>query len=164
MIATREAVIVRGAINSVEALCVVASLTGDVDASVEREIAYPYFCFDADCSLPTLAGRRPLRMVCLVDAVNGLGATADGFELEKRSLQSADLMASEIDDDEAAAIAERTVSHRLGRRLRTIASFDVSLSSRGLVYKRFWIVRSGDARVMVDSTTGGLHPLKLRVA
>ena len=45
-----------------------------------------------------------------------------------------------------------------------IASFDVAMHSRGLVHKRFWIVETKDTRVMVDSTTGGLHPLAMRAA
>ena len=103
-------------------------------------------------------------MICLVDAVNGLGATADSFELKKESVPGDSLLAAEIEPADANAIAHRTVTHRLGRKLRTIASFDVELQPRGLVHKRFWIVRTKAARVMVDSTNGGLHPLKMRAA
>jgi hypothetical protein len=159
-----QAVVIRGALNATDALCVVASLTGDVEARVEKEILYPYHCFDADCSIPTLVGRKRLTMLCLVDAINGLGATADNFELKSESVRAASLLESEIDQDAAGDIAHRTVTHRLGRKLRTISTFDVALAPRGIVHKRFWIVRTSDARVMVDSTSGGLHPLKLRAA
>ena len=74
-----QVVVIRGAFNATDALCVVASLTGDIESRVLRDIIYPYYCFDAACSIPTLAGRKPLSMICLVDAVNGLGATADSF-------------------------------------------------------------------------------------
>lgn len=160
----RQVVVIRGALNATDALCVVASLTGDVEARVERDMVYPYYCFDAECSIPTLAGRKKLPMVCLVDAVNGLGATADNFELKSESVGAESLLETEIDADTAGDIAHKTVTHRLGRKLRTISSFDVALKARGVVHKRFWIVRTKDARVMVDGTSGGLHPLKLRAA
>ena len=159
-----QVVVIRGAINATDALCVVASLTSDVDATFESEIIYPYYCFDADCRVPTLIGRKQFSMICLVDAVNGLGATADSFELKKEILPLELLLAADIDDQAAAKIANRTVIHRLGRKLRTISTFDVGVASRGLIHKRFWIVKTSDARVMVDSTTGRLHPLKLRAA
>ena len=159
-----QAIVVRGALNATEAMCVVASLTGDFDASVENEILYPYHCFDADCSIPTLAGRRSLTIICLVDAVNGLGATADNFVLKNESVSATSLIGSEVDSTAAGDIAHRTVTHRLGRKLRTISTFDVALTPRGIVHKRFWIVTTNNARVMVDSTSGGLHPLKMRAA
>jgi len=159
-----QAVVIRGALGATDALCVVASLTGDFEARVEKDIIYPYYCFDADCSIPTLAGRKDLTMICLVDAVNGLGATADNFELKSEAVEAKSLLATEIDAETAGDIAHRTVTHRLGRKLRTITTFDVKLRARGIVHKRFWIVRTSDARVMVDSTSGGLHPLKLRAA
>ena len=160
----QQIVVVRGAINATDALCVVASLTSDVEATVESEIIYPYYCFDADCSVPTLVGRKQLSMICLVDAVNGLGATADSFGLKKEAVSNDILLTSEIDNTEAKEIAHRTVTHRLGKKLRTISTFDVRVTPRGLIHKRFWIVKTSDARVMVDSTTGSLHPLKLRAA
>lgn len=160
----RQVIVIRGAISETDAVGVVASLSGDVDATVEMEMIYPYYRFDANCAVPTMAGCKDLSMFCLVDAVNGLGATADSFELEKESVTSEQLLGDEVDPDDAAAIAVRTVSHRLGRKLRTIRSFNVEVQPRGLVYKRFWIVKTIDVRVMVDSTNGGLHPLTLRAA
>ncbi len=105
-----------------------------------------------------------MSLICLVDAVNSLGATADGFELEKESVPRDSLLDAEIGAKDAAAVAHRTVIHRLGKKLRTIAAFDVDIRPRGLAHKRFWIVRTAGAHVMVDSTNGGLHPLKLRAA
>ena len=160
----QQAVIIRGALNATDALCVVASLTGDFEARVEKDMIYPYYCFDASCSIPTLVGRKKLSMICLVDAVNGLGATADDFELRNETVAPASLLDIEISPESADDIAHKTVTHRLGRRLRTISSFDVTLKARGIVHKRFWIVRTSDARILVDSTSGGLHPLKLRAA
>lgn len=157
-------VVIRGAFNATDALCVVASLTGDLEARVVRDVIYPYYCFDAGCSIPTLAGRKPLSMICLVDAVNGLGATADSFELKKERVAGDQVMATTVDAADAADIAIRTVTHRLGRKLRTITDFDVDVAARGIVHKRFWIVQTSEARLLVDSTTAGWHPLRLEAA
>jgi len=159
-----QAIVIRGALNATDALCVVASLTGDFEARGESDVIYPYYCFDAECSIPTLAGRKKLSMICLVDAVNGLGATADVFELKSESVSAKALLDVDVNAETAEDIAHKTVTHRLGRKLRTITTFDVNLKARGIVNKRFWIVRTSEVRVMVDSTSGGLHPLKLRAA
>lgn len=156
--------VVCGSITSRDALGLVSSLTSDVGSTLESEMTYPYYCFDAHCSVPTLAGRKKVSMLCLVDAVNGLGATADSFELKKESVRQEYLLSTKVNNDDAADIAQRTVTHRMGRKLRMIASFDVAIVPRGIVHKRFWIVQSGDSRIMVDSTTGKLHPLTLKVA
>ncbi len=159
-----QVIVVRGSITSTDALCLVSSLTGDVEVQLKPEVIYPYYCFDANCSVPTLAGRKEIGLICLVDAVNGLGATADNFELKTEMLASHKILAIELDTQAATETAQRTVTHRMGKMLRTIASFDVSLVPRGMVHKRFWIVQSCEARVMADSTTGNLHPLKLKAA
>jgi len=156
--------IVCDSITSREALCLVSSLTGDPNVTLEPAMIYPYYCFDAHCSVPTLAGRKEVSLLCLVDAVNGLGATADRFEQMTESVCAEDMLSTDITGDEAADIAHRTVTHHLGRKLRMIASFDAAIMPRGIVHKRYWIVQSSDARIMVDSTTGNLHPLKSKVA
>lgn len=157
-------VMIRGSFNATDALCVIASLTGEVDAKVEKEVIYPYYCFDASCSAPAAAGRKDLSVLCLVDAVNGLGATADSFELKKEPVKASKIMDLAIDDEHARQIAERTVTHRLGKAFRAIADFDVQLNPRGLVHKRFWVVRTSETRLLVDSTTAGWLPLTLKAA
>ena len=159
-----QVVLIHGAFDATHALCVAASLTGDLDATVETDRLFPYFCYDAACRVPTLAGRRTVSVACLVDAVNGLGSTADGFELETATVPAARILDTTIAADEAARIAERTVTHGLARRARAMTSFEVRLSPRGIVYKRFWIVRTSEARLLVDSTTAGWFPLKLEAA
>ena len=161
---SKQVVVVRGSITSRDALCLASSLTGDMNVTLEPAMIYPYYCFDASCSVSTLAGRKDISLLCLVDAVNGLGATADSFEFKKEAVHSEDLLPCEVRSDEAADIAQRTVTHRMSRKLRMIASFDVAIVPRGVVHKRFWIVQSSEARIMVDSTTGNLHPLRLQVA
>ncbi len=160
----QQLVLIRGAINSTDALCIVSSLTGDMKAKLESEVIYPYYCFDAECSVPTLAGRKDLSIICLVDAVNGLGATADNFSLKNEMVSGNKVLSTELDKDAASDIARRTVTHRVGKKLRMIASFDVAIAPRGIVHKRFWIVQSAEASILVDSTNGSLHPLKLRAA
>ena len=159
-----ELVVVRTAFSATEAMCVVASLTGDFDARVNDEVIYPYHCYVADCSVPTMVGRKQVSMVCLVDAINGLGATADSFNLRTETVPVEQVLNVDVAAEEAERIAKNTLTHALGRKLRMIASFDVALHARGLVHKRFWIVETKDTRVMVDSTTGGLHPLAMRAA
>ena len=159
-----QLIVIRGAINSTDALCIVSSLTGDMEAKLESEVIYPYYCFDAECSVPTLAGRKELSLVCLVDAVNGLGATADNFALKNEAVTPESILPIELVGGAAADIARRTVTHRVGKKMRMIASFDVSIAPRGIVHKRFWIVQSSEVSMLVDSTNGSLHPLKLRAA
>ena len=115
MAENEKAVVIRGAINSTDALCVVATLTGDIEATVEAEMIYPYYCFDARCTVPTMTGRKAISMICLVDAVNGLGATADSFELKKETFPRDQLIDEELESAESEKIAMRTVMHRLGR-------------------------------------------------
>ena len=122
-------VMIRGSFNATDALCVVASLTGEADAQVEKDVIFPYYCFDASCMAPAAAGRKDVSVICLVDAVNGLGATADSFELKKEPVKASRLMDLTIDDEHARRIAERTVTHRLSKSFRAIADFDVRLTS-----------------------------------
>lgn len=160
----KQVEVVLGAISRRKALSLVSSLTGDMHVMLEPEKIYPYYYFDAHCSVPTLAGRKDISLQCLVDAVNGLGATADSFEAKTDRVRQEDVVSTAVQTDAAAAIAQRTVTHRMGRKLRMIASFDVAIVPRGIVHKRFWIVQTSAARIMIDSTTGKLHPLTLKVA
>ena len=159
-----ELVVVRTAFSATEAMCVVASLTGDFEARVADEVIYPYHCFVADCSVPTIVGRKQMSMVCLVDAINGLGATADSFDLRTETVPCDQVLDVDVTARGAERTAKNTLTHALGKKLRMMASFDVALHARGLVHKRFWIVETKESRVMVDSTTGGLHPLAMRAA
>jgi hypothetical protein len=156
--------IIPGTLVANDAQSAVATLSGDAGAQVERGVVYPYYCFGAGCRVPTLVGRKPVETVCLVDAVNGIGATADGFEVEPRRVPARTLIAPTLQTADATRIATRTVTHWLGRSLRTIADFEVALEPRGLVYKHFWIVRANGSRLLLDSTTGGWVPLGLAAA
>lgn len=156
--------VIRGSIAAAGARRLVAAATRDRCADVEGEICYPYHSFSADCLVPTLAGKKMLSLACLVDAINGLGATAGPFSVAAEPVATQDILVQEVGGETAAGIAQRTIVDHLGRKLRSIAHFDVNLTSRGLIYKRFFIVRCATAKMMVDSTTGLMHPLHREVA
>jgi len=144
-------------IDAAAALGRVAALAGGAEGAVERKLYYPYFHFRARCAVPTLAGRQALALDCLVDGINGTGATADPFGCDALPVAGAHLLAAAIGRDEAERIARRTVTHRLGRKLRMIAPFAVELEACGVVYRGFWIVGVAGGRVMVDSATGAIQ-------
>lgn len=155
---------VRGQVDAGTAAALVRDLNHGLPSYVESERFYPYFHFTADCRVPTLVGKQRVSIACLVDGVNGLGATVDPFLTEERHVNSDHLLQTEITFTDAFSAARRTITHQLGRKLRMIAGFDVDLDALGMVYKRFWIVRSGETLVMVDSATGKLLPIGARAA
>jgi len=145
--------------DSTAALARVTALTGTSDGVVERRMLYPYYHYRANARVPTLAGKKQLAVDCLVDAVNGSGLTADPFRRESLDVSPACVLARGIGQDAAARVAHRTVTHRLGKKFRIIAPFDVELEYSGIVHRGFWIVRVGRGRVMVDSATGAVQSL-----
>ena len=161
--------LIRGQVDAATAAGIVGDLSGQPDAAdVECTRYYPYYRFAAECRLPTLFGAKRLTVDCLVDGVNALAATADRSAIERCMVARADLVSLEVDEAQARRAAVRTLSHRLGRKLRVIAPIDAELGAASLVYKRFWIVRAAGARaevrVMVDSITGAVLPLLTRAA
>ena len=145
--------------SSVAARCL-QTMTGDKNASFERKVFYPYHRFVADCTVPTMFGKESFSVSCLVDGINALGATSDSFEVERVLVDADEVMAMKVVNDEAHRAAYRILMHQMSRRLKMIASFDICLAKRGIVYKAFWILRSRDVLFMVDSVTGGMHPLR----
>lgn len=139
-------------------------LRGDVVGVVEQKLLYPYFRFKVSCKIPTIIGKRDMTVDCLVDGINGLGATADPFMTDQLLVTDENHLKPELSDGEAVKVAHRTVTHRLGKKLKMIAPFDVTLEAKGIIYRSFWIVRIGDRRIMVDSVTGGMHPLSASAA
>lgn len=136
------------------------TMTGDNEANYQRRVYYPYHRFVADCMVPTLYGKEALSMNCLVDGVNALGATADPFTVSRTEVPAEELMIMKVTNDEAHRAAYSLLMHQMSKRLRMIASFDICLAKRGIVYKAFWILKSRNVLFMVDSVTGGMHPLK----
>lgn len=140
------------------------TMTGDKHASFERQVYYPYHRFTADCTVPTMFGKESLAVTCLVDGINALGATADPFVVERIQVPADEVLTMKVVNDEAHRAAYRILMHQMSRRLKMIASFDICLAKRGIVYKTFWILRSRDVLFMVDSVTGGMHPLRALAA
>ena len=125
----------------------------------ERTIEYPYFSFRASGFAPSLFGRRALSVDCLVDARTGDASTADGYRTQPVDVAADTLMALAGCPRVALREARRYAAHALGRGLRTLANFDLRIENTGVIYKSFWVFRRNATRVLVDSTTGSLHPL-----
>jgi len=156
--------VIREQVDASAALQSIHVARGDVAGVVEQKMVYPYYLFRADCKIPTIVGKQDVSVDCLVDGINGLGATADPFITEHLNVTDEDHLKSEISNSEAVKVAHRTVTHQLGKKLKMIAPFDVTLEAKGMIYRSFWIVRIGDSRIMVDSVTGGMHPLSASAA
>ena len=156
--------VIRGQVDSTTALRHVEGMTGNVSVIFEGSVLYPYIGYTARCNVPTMIGMKKVSVTCLVDGVNGLGATADSFRTEEALTHDEVRLQSKITADDAQRTARRTVTHRLGKKLKMIAPFDVQLETAGIVYKRFWIIRIGDGRIMADSVTGNMHPLSMTAA
>lgn len=156
--------IIRERVDASTALQSLQAVSGNIAGVVEQKMLYPYYRFAASCKIPTITGRQDVAVNCLVDGVNGLGATADPFITDRLRVTDENELKTEISRGGAVRIARRAVTHRLGRKFRMIAPFDVTLEAKGMIYRGFWIVRIGDSRVMVDSVTGGTHPLRASAA
>lgn len=151
-------------VDSTTALRNVAGMTGNVPVVNEGSVLYPYIGFTARCSVPTIVGKKAMTVDCLVDGINGLGATAESFSTAEIVASDELQLQSKITNGDARRTAQRTVTHRLGKELKMIAPFDVQLEATGVMYKRFWIIRVGDSRIMADSVTGNMHPLSATAA
>lgn len=136
------------------------AMTGDDGATFERRVFYPYHAFSADCTVPTMRGKKSVSVDCLVDGVNARGATSDAFAIERQSIDAAELLQMTVVNEEAHRAAYSTLMHQMSKRLKMIAFFDIFLAKQGIVYKTFWILRSRNVLFMVDSVTGGMHPLR----
>jgi hypothetical protein len=159
MVKRRMVAVIREQVDPTAALQDVSGMADDVPVFIEGSVLYPYIQYTAKCTVPTLLGRKSLSVDCLVDGINGLGATADTFSVEQVNSNDEKCLHAEITSGEAQQAAQRTVTHSLGKQLKVIAPFDVQLEPAGTIYKRFWIIRIGDDRVIADSVTGGMHPL-----
>lgn len=151
--------VIREQFDSDSALRNVMALADGSASRVEQKILYPYFHFVAQCSVPTLAGRKAMSVDCLVDGVTGNGATADPFDCDDVAATDDLVLPATIQATEARRIAHRTVTHRLGKRFKLIAPFNVDTRCVGTIYRGFWIVRVGNGRVMLDSVTGAIQSL-----
>jgi len=156
--------VIRQQVDAASALRSIDALAGAATASIERKMYYPYYRFKANCTVPTLFGRKMMTVNCLVDGVSGLGATSGAFSIDPATVPADAPLQLAVSEGEAERAVRRTVSHQLSRKLRMIASFQVDIEPQSIVYKGFWIIRSQDTLVMVDSSSGCIHPLNSRAA
>jgi hypothetical protein len=140
-----------------EAVRIVDAIGDNADVSVNGRVYYPYYSFTATCLVPNFFGKTKVKTRCLVDASHGAASTADRFETQPLEVEGADIVRIGITADKARRQAVRYVSHALGRESRSIADFDVQLTGPEMVFKKFWLVRCGAHRFIVDSVTGRLH-------
>ena len=150
--------VVRAVVDAGEARAALAR-TGGAGFELDRTVYYPYHWYRASGSAPRLLGRCALSVHCLVDACTGIASTADRFRCEPATVPAGAVIGAKQSRQRVVAAARRYVTHALGRGTRTLADFGVRLEHAGTVYKAFWIFGSGGLRVLVDSTTGGIHPL-----
>jgi len=156
--------VIRERIDSTMALHSAERVLDDAPASIEGKLYYPYHRYIANCMIPTLFGKKDVTIDCLVDAVHGLGATADRMSIDQVRVSAEASLEAMVELEEAESIARRVIAHRLGRRLRMIAPFEIHLEAQGLIHKGFWIAHSDRMRLMIDNTTGGMYPLATRAA
>ena len=160
MTGARSVPVIREDFDAGAATRAVAETAGASDVRVERTIYYPYHWYRVAGSAPTWVGRRPFTVTCLVDARSGAASTADRFTVEPATVSAGALLLPRTEAIDATRQAERYLSHALGRRLRAIASFGLTLDHRGLVYKAYRILRCDGTGVLLDGVTGELHPLR----
>ena len=142
----------------------VADTSGVIIKEIESSVIYPYFSFNVSSLINTLVGQKSISFICLVDACNGLGVTAENFSVKELVIENKELLEIKIDQINAKEIAIKTSNHHLSKCFRTITSFNVNCDLDGIVYKRFWIADAGDKRLMIDSITCGWYPLKRSAA
>ena len=155
---------IRETITPDDALQIVNAIAGTSTAHIESKIYYPYYWFTANCETRILFGKKQFPANCLVDACNGLGATADPFEVEETSAASDSILATRTSLETARKSAHRFLSHNLGRATKMIGNFNIALESCDVIYKTYWLIKCEGTLVMVDATTGNLHKLNAKVA
>lgn len=160
MNSTNRVSVIREQVSAAEAI-EIAAAAGDMSGVRDATcIHYPYYWYQAHGSAPGLFGRRSLALDCLVDARSGIASTTDRFTTEQRRLADSVQMACRHSADDARDAAQRCLAYSLGRRLRTIADFQLNLDDRGLVYKTYWVVDCAGEDLLVDSGNGAFHPLQ----
>lgn len=123
-----------------------------------QKVYAPHYWFAASGTSPTLFGRRRFAVDCLVDALSGLAATADPFEVSKQTVDGLVLRISVSERDAERAAKRRTLTN-LAREFKTLADFGIELETRGLIYKPCWVLQHADERLLVDALTGAWYSL-----
>jgi len=137
----------------------VARLQDCAGACVERRVYYPFFRYGVSARVRWLFGHERLEFDCVVDARNGRAASADELTVDDLVVGDDECMRAVTGEADARHSAQRYAAHSLGKAMRMLGNFNLSLDARGLVHRPYWIVRTGTIRVLVDAVTGDLHPL-----
>jgi hypothetical protein len=161
---TRSLASIRGRIGKERAEGLIASMAGDWTSRTEGRLFYPYYWFLFRCSTRTLFGESGLKVSCLIDARNRVGATADTFKTENVVVRADEVFASRVEETEAERLAKRYVAYVVRNKRKALVTPKLEVLEHDLVFKPFWIVHcSNDSqpgfRVMVDGVTGGFHVL-----
>lgn len=151
--------VIRGEVCASTAEAAARRLLRMEDATVERELFYPYYWFLWRASFRSLFGRGGGKISSLVDARQGVAATSDPFEIDAAQVSSGDVLGSKVLAQDAERRARRAAARAVSRRERALLPAAWSLVDRALVHKRFWVVRAGSRRLLVDAVTGCVHPL-----
>ena len=155
--------LLRAGLDAAEARQALTRIAGADDFELQQTVYYPYHWYRASGSAPRLLGRRALVVDCLVDACTGVASTADRFAPEPAAVPADAVIEAKRPARGTEPAARRYVTHALGRGARALADFGVRLEHAGVVHKALWIFAASGLRVLVDSTTGGIHPLGGRV-
>ena len=122
---------------------------------------YPYFLFQADYKVPILFLQKQLSVNCMIDALNGQAATTDNFQVFETEVAHDDVLANCINKKQAKKYGERYIMNHLGRSLKCIANFDVSMCFKNIVYKSFWVFEGDGCSLMIDSVTGSCKVINI---
>jgi hypothetical protein len=152
--------LIQGDVTRAEAEAVAGRALGTQQATLERELFYPYYWFLMRASWTTLFGPRGGRLCCLVDARTRVVSTSDPFETETAAAPAASVLGSTLEEEDAERLARRAARRTLGRIQRALAPPAFELLDHALLHKRFWVAREGGRRLLVDGVTGRVHPLE----
>ena len=122
---------------------------------------YPYFLFQANYKVPILLLQRQLSVNCMIDALNGQAATTDNFHVFETEVAHEDVLANSIDKKQAKKYGKRYIINHLGRSLKCIANFDVSVCFKNIVYKSFWVFEGDECSLVIDSVTGSCKAINI---
>ena len=122
---------------------------------------YPYYLFQANYQVPILFLQKQLSVNCMIDALNGQAATTDGFQVFETEVTHEDVLANCINKKQAKKYGKRYIINHLGRSLKCIANFDVSICFKNIVYKSFWVFEGDECSLVIDSVTGSCKAINI---
>ena len=122
---------------------------------------YPYYLFQANYQVPILFLQKQLSVNCMIDALNGQAATTDGFQVFETEVAHEDVLVNRINKNQAKKYGKRFIINHLGRSLKCIANFDVSMCFKNTVYKSFWVFEMNGCSLIIDSVNGSCKVINI---